>query len=425
MRPALLAVPLLLASLVPRTSTAAASASRVTDTAVKACAAPALLALGWRLELVPEGTTTIHAGQPCDRAGLAEAQAAGDLRITLAATAEPEAEAELLAGLLADPASHCAFSFQLGNATRRAVDRLVQNRDFRFSSLQLGWIGFGFGGAERDGWTAIRSFGRGFQPARAPSQAIEGFYRGSVRAECGVGRQIAQYATQYELHGAEGFDRSFAPEEIVIGTFRQLHGTRSVLLGASAGEFARDGRAVAASAMGRHVFGPESLDDVDNQAENFVVYDVSPRAAQALRAAGGFEAFNRQARKLWELSRTLDLVSRGSYERLLFERDAALLARLAPRKRRVVERMQAILDDPFFQGFDIYVHPKGVKPVAYHFARLLDLNPRTPFRIELGLHNLHTTMYRRWLAPHLADCAGAEPLSVEGALDERDTSARR
>ena len=68
--------------------------------------------------------------------------------------------------------------------------------------------------------------------------------------------------------------------------------------------------------------------------------------------------------------------------------------------------MDAILADPFFQGFEIYVHPKGVKPVAYHFARLLDRNPRTPFRIELALHNLHTTIYDRWLAQRFEACTG-------------------
>jgi hypothetical protein len=60
--------------------------------------------------------------------------------------------------------------------------------------------------------------------------------------------------------------------------------------------------------------------------------------------------------------------------------------------------MRALLSDPFYREFEIYVHPKDVKPVGYHIARLLDRNPRTPFRIELGLHNLHTTIYERWAA---------------------------
>ncbi|MNN92729.1 hypothetical protein D3C81_2110550 [compost metagenome] len=52
----------------------------------------------------------------------------------------------------------------------------------------------------------------------------------------------------------------------------------------------------------------------------------------------------------------------------------------------------------------IYVHPRGIRPVRYHIARLLDRNPRTPFAFELGLHNLHTTLYRRWIDARLRQC---------------------
>ena len=427
---ALSALALLLA-----TSRSDAAIDALVDEASVVCTTQVLQELGWQLEYGDHADPIVHTGQPCDRATLADAWRAGDLRVALPTAGKASESSTFLRELLSDPGSHCAYSFRVGDATRRAVDRLVDNRGFRFSGLQLGWIGFGVGGAERDGWTPIRSFGRGFEPAVAPSHAIEGFYHGRIRAECGVGRQIAQYAAQYELHGADGFDRSFAPDEIVVGTFRQLQDSRSVLLGETAGEFIRDGRARATSAQGRqafaglpgfifHVFGPDSLDDADNQAENFVVYEVSASAAEALRSAGGFEAFNRKARTLWELSRPLGLVSRRSYERLLFERDSALRARLPPRKLRVIEQMDAILDDPFFQEFRIYVHPKGVKPVAYHFARLLDLNPRTPFRIELGLHNVHTTLYQRWIRQRLDACDtnGAEE---HRRVDGVDTSPHR
>lgn len=307
-------------------------------------------------------------------------------------------------------AAGCRFAYAeaLESATQRAVDKLVANESFKFSGLQTGWIGFGAGGAERDGWQRVRSFGRGFVPLRSPSQAIEGWYAGSVRAECGVGRQIAQYATLYELFGADGFDRAFAREEIVVGTFNHLNASDSVLLGRRAGAYTRDGRAVQTSQQGAaaftglpgfvfHVFDASFLDDIHNQAENFVVYDVSDAAARALREHGGFGHYNRINREIWELSVPLHLTAERIFERLLHERDDALLAAISPGKRETIARMRALLDDPFYRGFEIYVHPKGVKPVGYHVARLLDRNPRTPFRIELGLHNVHTTVYERWL----------------------------
>ena len=73
--------------------------------------------------------------------------------------------------------------------------------------------------------------------------------------------------------------------------------------------------------------------------------------------------------------------------------------------------MRALLDDPFYRGFMIYVHPQGVRPIGFHVARLLDRNPRTPYAIELALHNLHTTLYRRWLDSRLRETAGTATAS--------------
>ena len=225
------------------------------------------------------------------------------------------------------------------------------------------------------------------------------------------------------------FDTEFDADEIVIGTFNRLHPTRSILLGSSAGTFTHDGRASATSASGRqafmglpgfiyHVFDRSTLDDIHNQAENFVVYDVSADAAQALRTNGGFEYYNDRNRQIWELARALELPKQWRlFERLLYERDPALRADLPSDARSRLAQLDALLADPFYRGFDVYVHKQGVKPVGFHIARLLDRNPRTPFRIELALHNLHTTLYDRYLAHRLGDCARdyvASPTS-EGA----------
>ena len=238
-----------------------------------------------------------------------------------------------------------------------------------------------------------------------------------MRSECGVGRQIAQYATQAEMYGRIGFDAAFDADEIVIGTFNRLHPSRSILLGTSAGRFTRDGRAVAAAKAGRqafmglpgfifHVFDRSTLDDLNNQAENFVVYDVSAGAAAALRRHGGFEYYNKRNRAIWSLARTLPGSKPQRYfERLLLERDATLRAELSAGDRSTVERLDAELADPFYRDFEIYVHKQGVKPVAFHIARLLDRNPRTPYRIELALHNLNTTLYDRYVAYRLRDCS--------------------
>lgn len=389
--------------------------------ATPACERVLLESLGWRFESAAVAAPVIEAGQPCDRPTLADAQAAGDLRVLLPAGFGPASRAALHARLLEEPATVCAFGFRLGEATRRGVDALVANRGFRFSWLQVGWIGFGPTGAARDGWKPIARFGRGYIPRAGNWDAIQAFTQGQVRTECGVGRQVAQLAAQAELFGPRGFDAAFAADEIAIGTWHALNRSGGILQGAAAGALTRDGFARAASMQGRqafmgvpgyigHVFDRRYLDDIHNQAQNFVVYDVTPEAAAALRQHGGFAHFNARMGEAWRLARTLQKGGRRHFQRLLSERDAELRAALSPPQRDTLAQIDRILDDPFFTGFRVYVHRQGVQPIGYHLVRMLDRNPRTPFKVEFALHNVHSTLMRRWFDYRLQACrAGAAP----------------
>jgi len=380
------------------------------------CTQGLLQRLGWRFDEVTAGAPQVHGGPVCTRASLAEAQAVGDLRVGWPAGMSAAARQALLQQLLDDPATVCAYAFELGAATQRAASALQDNPTFRFSGPQLGWIGFGLQGPRAQGWQRTRSFGRGFVPSAGNSHALEAFYSGAVRAECGVGRQVAQLATQRELYGDAAFDTEFAADELSIGTFLALHETDSILLGAHAGDFFADGKAVRTSAMGRqafvgvpgfieHVYDKGTLDDLSNQAENFVVADVGADAAQALAMHGGLAWYDQRNVELWKLAQGIPRIGQRYFERLLFERDPNLRARLEPRYHDTLARMDQLLDDPFYQQFVIYVHPRGIRPIGYHIARLLDRNPRTPFSIDLAVHNLHTTLYRRWREAQLRHCA--------------------
>jgi len=380
------------------------------------CTQGLLQRLGWRFDEAALSTPQVHGGAVCTRASLAESQAAGDLHVRWPADMSATARQALLQQLLDDPATVCAYAFELGAATQRAATALQRNPGFRFSGLQLGWIGFGLHGAQAQGWQRTRSFGRGFVPTASNSQALQAFYSGNVRAECGVGRQVAQLSAQRELYGDAAFDAEFAAEELSIGTFLALHGTDSILLGAHSGDFFADGKAVRTSAMGRqafvgvpgfieHVYDKGTLDDLSNQAENFVVVDVGADAAQALATHGGLAWYDQRNVELWKLAQDIPRIGQRYFERLLFERDPDLRARLEPRYHATLARMDQLLDDPFYQQFVIYVHPRGIRPIGYHIARLLDRNPRTPFSIDLAVHNLHTTLYRRWREAQLRHCA--------------------
>lgn len=384
-----------------------------------ACEFQYLTELGWRFSPGDETSIEVAPGQPCDRANLHEALRADDLRAVWPAAAaileDPVRVAAELAALVDHPATLCAYKFRVAEATRAAVDKLVANPDYRFFGVQAGWISFGLRGAERHGWTRIHSWGRGFRPTGSNYRAIAAFYDGPVRAECGVGRQVAQYATLAELYGPDGFDTAFSNDEIVIGTFRKLQRAPNLLLGAHAGEMLADGRARETAQLGRqgfvglpgfifHVYDKSKLSDLSNQAQNFVVYEVGADAALALRAHRGFEYYSERNLEVWMLAQKIERRGRRWFERLLFERDPTRRGLLSPEEQRTVARIDAILDDPFYREFLLYVHPRGVKPVAYHIARLLDRNPRTPYRIELGLHNVHTALYRRYAEHRIQTC---------------------
>nr|WP_219629230.1 hypothetical protein [Stenotrophomonas maltophilia] len=380
------------------------------------CTQGLLQRLGWRFEEASLTAPQVRGGPVCTRASLADSQAAGDLQVRWPAALPAAARQALLQQLLDDPATVCAYAFELGAATRRATSALQGNPTFRFSGPQLGWIGFGLQGAPAQGWQRTRSFGRGFVPRAGNSHALQAFYSGAVRAECGVGRQVAQLATQRELYGDAAFDTGFAAEELSIGTFLALHDTDSILLGAHAGDLFADGKAVRTSAMGRqafvgvpgfieHVYDKGTLDDLSNQAENFVVVEVGEGAAQALALHAGLAWYDQRNAELWKLAQDIPRAGQRYFERLLFERDPQLRARLAPRYHAALVRMDQLLDDPFYQQFVIYVHPRGIRPIGYHIVRLLDRNPRTPFSIDLAVHNLHTTLYRRWREAQLRHCA--------------------
>ncbi len=384
--------------------------------ATGACAQGLLQRLGWRFETAMIEAPSIHGGPVCTRASLQAAQQAGDLQVRWPASMTDDARQALLQRLLDDPATLCAYTFELGAAAQRAAQALQDNPGFRFSGLQLGWIGFGARGAPAQGWQNTRSFGRGYTPLAGNSRAVDAFYTGSVRAECGVGRQVAQLATQRELYGDAAFDAEFAPAELSIGTLLGLHDTDSILLGAQAGEFFADGKAVRTAAMGRtaflgvpgfieHVGDVATLDDLSNQAENFIVVDVGADAAQALAAHGGLAWYDQRNAEIWKLAQGIPRLGRRYFERLLYERDPGLRAQLQPRFQATLARLDQLLDDPFYQQFVIYVHPRGIRPIGYHIIRLLDRNPRTSFSIDLALHNLHTTLFRRWREAQLRHCA--------------------
>jgi len=390
------------------------------------CVERVLGELGWTL--AAGDALLVQAGAPCSRSSAAAARAAGDLRATLPHGAGRE---DALRRLLASPASTCAFRLLLADASRDAVAGLVANERFRFFGVQARWIEF-----DRDAaaaWQSIASFGRAWQPRAGNHHAIATFRAGGVRAECGVGRQVAQYAAFDELFGSDGFDAAFARDEIVVGTFVQLVRSDSVLLGAGAGTLARDGLARDAARRGRAALlaAPAFLfavhrgrvGELANQAQNGVIVAIDDAAAATLAAEGGLVGANEAAARAWQLSRTIERRGPRWFQRLLGENDTRAWQLLTDEDRTAATAAQHALDHPVLAGINLYGHAHGVQPLRWWLARLLDRNPGTPYRFEVGNHNLDGEIRERWLAWRLSKCSGntlvAERATLTSARDPR------
>ena len=376
-----------------------------------ACEEQVLQQLGW--QLAQQTSSDVAATSVCQSANVEDAQAQGLLRLNVNELQGPKRQALLQAALYGQ-ASRCAFQFQVGKAVQTATHKISQNQGFGFTRVQTGWVSFR-GGSQAQGWQATKSFGRRYQPLWPNSQAVEAFYTGHLRTECGTGRQMAQLGLLRELFGEDGFDRMFTPSELSIGTFVSLHSSDSILLGRHKGTLFADGSGSKTAALGQqawlgapgmieHVKDKSYLDDISNQAENFVVVAVSHEAQAHLQAASGFAQMNADNVAIWQMSQQITMVGERYFERLLIEEDTRLWRVLPAKQYPIAKRMQALLAQAQYQQFQVYVHPMGVKPVAYHVARLLDRNPRTPYKMALAMHNLPTEIYTRWLQWQLQSC---------------------
>jgi len=68
-----------------------------------------------------------------------------------------------------------------------------------------------------------------------------------------------------------------------------------------------------------------------------------------------------------------------------------------------------MLQDPFLNETQIYVHPFGPRNIAWHIARLAQLNPRTPYMLRFYPDVMHRGVLNRWVKSQLDDCqSGSE-----------------
>ena len=381
------------------------------------CALDHLKSLGWRV--LPSATGTqpqIHAGTPCDSATLEEAQAKGDLVIELPAQSSGADLTSLLAmlpGLTRDSASMCAYKFKVGQSVKAATQKLAANPGLRFSGNQITFVDFGIFANEFKGWRETSFLGTSYIPNRSNARSIKTFYNESVKMECAVGLQIAQYASLYELYGDADFDRAFEKQEIVIGVWDRLAYSPSVTQGSHRGRTLNDPLAQEISQQGTqalvgisgyigNVFGEKFLDQSADRGENYIITSVSKAAGENLKKNHGLAYYNNQARKFWDLGQKLGRQQKGFYWSALARGQSMGSSQ---QEREILSEMRAILADPVFSEIRVFVHPLKEMTYGMHLARLLDANPRTPYQITLYPDSVNEGLFDRYTQYQLSKCS--------------------
>jgi hypothetical protein len=245
----------------------------------------------------------------------------------------------------------------------------------------------------------------------SPGRAIQAVYdRGGV-AECYSAQQVAVFAVQYELYGAEWFDSAFAPKDVAVGKPFEIRTTpvgrftdpdgaypwRLLLLRP---EEAKGDPVVALARVGHRAFsgltGIVRAQDGDESAnQNIIVVSVSPRAADALLRGGGIALWADRAKRAYAA-----LDAAGG----LFTSSAVTKAKTA--------EADAILADPALTEFVVYCHPFGVLTLGALFKWDMQEHD-TPVTVDMYVDGREDALFERyraaWKARWTASQAAAKP----------------
>lgn len=302
-----------------------------------------------------------------------------------------------------------AFIRDYVNAMHVALEKLQSNSTYLF---QGEWLSQLSGGHVRldgvEGWQSTAcitpegnpGYGLCFQPEDGQLyEAIQGVSDSWFpRAECNTGLQLAQYAVLAELFG-RSLDNYFDHKEFYVGS--DVSHSQSVLFQTEAGQEAdlsgvNRARAVelliGATGYLGNVFGGKFLDRPDSRGQNFLIVETSLAGITSLSRRGGAQAFSRTLRKIWELSQSVSPQEKIRMMSLLDQGRRVPRELVDPAQHRLV----MMLEDHFLRDTYVYVHPLGIKNLAWHVMRLTLHNPRTPYSIEFYPNTLHGEIFSRW-----------------------------
>lgn len=350
--------------------------------------------VGWRIVSDPTAQPlAVEPGTPGQRATLAEAQAAGDLRLRVAPSAAGAAALQRALPELADGVpTRLGYQLRLGEALERATTRLqaaTQAGRYKFPPLLFWNSPFFQFHPPKPEWAER---GRLYVVESRPTEAIEAFYTRGGLAECYSGQWLMVYAMQYELHGSTGFDEAFPPSHIVVGRPPDVRPTPigQTMLGDRVYPYRAllmrpdETRLDAGTVLAR--YGPAAFiglagivrcqDQSEGGNQNLISVSMSARACEQLRTKGGFAYVAQLGRQIADAHNRAQGLFRGG-------------------KDEAQAELERLLAEPVLSEWRIYVHPFGVVPLAEMMRYETDDNDKAIYVLPY-LHGREDEFFRRY-----------------------------
>ncbi|MBF0314199.1 MAG: hypothetical protein HQK50_14485 [Oligoflexia bacterium] len=394
-------IPLTTNAAIPQQVTEAAFEAKVIAPlgAAELCQYKALKSLGWEIKIETGNRNHIsfnESSKACNQDSLDDAHKNGELILNITIAREGENSWKSVAqnfksllnstNYLQTPldsaASLCAYKQKVRTAALTATTKLDANRRYNFGVGKWAYCDVPW-----DEWSKIDQSNRYscVVATLSPTSAMECFYDYYCRSECAAGLQASLLATQMELYRPH-FDQAFSTSEVILGYWQDLYqsdnpffsktkqeiyskriqdedGTLHASLGAAA--------FIGLSGYIGNVLGEEYLDSPADRGENFMIVDMSAAANEELKSHGGLPYFTQMNHQLWKLYN-----EEGSND--------------------YQEKIDKILAGAFYSQVKVYVHPLGIMSFGEHIKRLLERNPRTPYKFRLHDETTNSVLFERY-----------------------------